>query len=641
MTVELGHFFLILSAFIALAQGTVPFVKNVPIDHLDRFARRAALLHWLVLSLSAASLVLAFIRSDFSVALVAQNSHIDKPLLYKIAGVWGNHEGSMVLWILVLASYSAGFALLSRAIPALFRLRVLAVMGLLAFMFASFILATSNPFVRLLPAPFEGAGLNPVLQDPALAAHPPLLYFGYVGYGLVFSFAIAALLDTDRQTLWVRWARPWALIAWMFLTLGIALGSYWAYYELGWGGFWFWDPVENASLMPWLVGTAFLHSIMVTQRQGQFLRWTLLLAITSFAMSLIGTFLVRSGVLTSVHAFANDPARGFYILGMFTLTVGVALSLYARAAIQAPGQSNQGINFNLVSRDSALLINNVFLATATATVLIGTLYPLLVDLMGMGKISVGAPYFSAVFLPLSVPFFILMPFGPWLRWHKTELVQLKRPVILTALAVCAGAGVMAVFIHMTDLLVLLACAGALWLIFASVVTLFDRSPSGRWQRPAPRRLAGLVAHAGMGVMLLGIIGATAWKQELVVAAAPGDELQIAGRVYAFDRIGTHEGPNYLATIAVLRPMSGGQTLYPSRRFYQAERSQTTEAAIDVMVFSHIYAVLGEALDDGRYVIRIWQHPLVVLIWFGGLMMALAALLGLLGALKMGDRRADG
>ncbi len=627
MSVELGHFFLILVALIALAQGSVSFVRAIPVDQRDRFARHAALLQWGILTLSLAILMTAFIRSDFSVALVAQNSHVDKPLIYKIAGLWGNHEGSMMLWAWVLASYGAGFAIMSRHIPASFRLSILGVMGLLALMFLSFIILTSNPFLRLNPAPFEGAGLNPVLQDPALAAHPPLLYFGYVGYALVFAFAMAALLNTQRDIggeKWVIWARPWALLAWMFLTLGIALGSYWAYYELGWGGFWFWDPVENASLMPWLVGTAFLHSIMVTGRRGQFLRWTLVLAIASFAMSLIGTFLVRSGVLTSVHAFANDPARGFYILGMFAVTVGGAFTLYARAAIP----EKEAITFDIISRESALLTNNIFLATATATVLIGTLYPLVIDMLGLGKISVGAPYFSAVFIPLTIPFFALMPMGPWLRWQKTAGADLYSPMRRGLLIVAALTGAIGLALDYFDPLVLAACGGTLWLIIGSALNLVERAPSGAWRLPAPRRLAGLIAHAGMGVMVLGVIGATAWKQELVVAAAPGDELKIAKRLYVFDQIGTRTGPNYNSIIAVLRPIGGGEILYPEKRFYQTERAQTTEAAIDVSLFDHVYAVLGEELEGGKYVIRIWQHPLVVLIWLGGVMMALAAGVGL-------------
>lgn len=642
-TVEWGHFCLILAACVALVQGLVPlaFLKasspaastgtsgassmafTSAVSQMLRFARRAALLHWGVLALSCASLVWAFIQSDFSVALVANHSHVDKPFLYKIAGVWGNHEGSMMLWVLVLASYAASFAVFSGALPDLFRARVLAVMGLIELMFLSFIIFTSNPFARLNPAPFEGAGLNPVLQDPALAGHPPLLYMGYVGYALVFAFAVASLIEADRSSAWARWVRPWALIAWLFLTLGIALGSYWAYYELGWGGFWFWDPVENASLMPWLIGTAFLHSIMVTGRDGQFSRWTLLLAISCFAMSLIGTFLVRSGVLTSVHAFANDPARGFYILGMFTITLGSALVLYARAF----GRGQAPPAFAPLSREAALLTNNIFLATATATVLIGTLYPLAIDMLGLGKISVGPPYFSAVFIPLSVPFFLLMPIGPWMRWQSTDFVTLKASIIKTLIAVILALVMTLALRGFSDPWAMAAIAGALWLVFGSVLSVV-RSAGGRIQFVPSRRLAALTAHAGMGVMLLGIIGATAWKQELVVAAKPGDQLRLAGHLYAFDQVGTRNGDNFQATVATLRPVAGGQILQPERRFYKAERSQTTEAAIDVRVFSHIYAVLGEDLEDGKYVIRMWYHPLVVLIWVGGLIMALGAFLAL-------------
>lgn len=634
MSAELGHFAIIIAFLVSAVQSVAGYAgASRGREAWMEIAPRAAMTQFILLFLAGAALIRAFVLSDFSLDIVVANSHIDKPLLYKVAGSWGNHEGSMLMWALILALYGALFALFSRRLPLPFRANVLATQALISLAFLSFILFTSNPFARSFPAPFEGFGLNPILQDPALAAHPPLLYAGYVGYSLCFSFAIAAMLDRQITADWAAWVRKWAVLAWMFLTAGIALGSFWAYYELGWGGFWFWDPVENASLMPWLAGTAFLHSIMVTARQGQFMRWTVLLAILTFALSLIGTFLVRSGVLTSVHAFANDPERGIYILAIIALTVGGALALYSRSTFKTEVEKT----FEPFSRESALLLNNIFLATATATVLIGTLYPLVVDALGLGKISVGPPYFSAVFIPLSVPFFVILPFGPVMSWGKSSWLQIRR-----ALALPLIASLLAVLVFMSiraaiGLSVLAALFGAMWLIMASLSTLLNAIDVRRpllWQRLKilPRSvLAGNIAHAGIGIMLLGIIGATAWRSEIVVAAAPGETLQLGRYNFVFDAVSQIKGPNYIserAQVTMRDPDGSQRILYPEKRNYSAERSQTTEAAIDIRLSRHIYVVLGEQIEDGRRVIRIWEHPLVAFIWLGALVMIIAGGIGL-------------
>lgn len=634
MIVELGHFALITALLVSIIQGGLGLIgARQNNDYLMGVSLKATHIQCFLLLLSFSALVYAFWRSDFSVLLVASNSHMNKPLIYKIAGTWGNHEGSMLLWVLMLGIYGATFAALSSKVVLAFRARVIGIHGFMSSTFLGFILFTSNPFERLLPAPYEGNGLNPILQDPALAAHPPLLYAGYVGFSITFAFAVAAMLDSKMNHQWAILVRRWVLVSWVFLTLGIGLGSFWAYYELGWGGFWFWDPVENASLMPWLAGTALLHSVMVTARNGQFMRWTLLLAILTYALSLIGTFLVRSGVLTSVHAFANDPERGVYILLIIVVSIGAALAVYARAM----RQEMPLVQANLMGRESFLMLNNVFLATATTTVFIGTLYPLFVDALGFGKISVGAPYYAAVLMPICVPFFMLLPFGPFSSWQKTKASKIAKPlmgaVALSVLSVAAfwqirpSLGVPVAF----------ALLGSFWLVFGSLAApvararLFSEGGLSRlFKLPRPLYAATL-AHAGIGVMLLGIIGTTAWREELVVAANEGEQMSIGDYRLVFEGVSIHEGPNYLAERGSLKFLTGareGDRLYPEKRVYQAERSQTTEAAIDVSLMRHVYAALGETLEDNRRVIRIWLHPLVVLIWLGGLMMALGGMVGL-------------
>ena len=639
MIAELGHFVLVLALVVALAQALVPLVflrHEAGSETALSFATRAAYLQALLIAVSFAALTYAFVRSDFSLMVVFANSHAAKPMIYKIAGVWGNHEGSMLLWTLILAAYGAVFARTAKNLPARFSSYVMLTQGLLGSAFLSFLLFTSNPFARLLPAPFAGQGLTPILQDPALAAHPPLLYAGYVGFSMSFAFAIAALATAGepqdgRDNNWARWMRPWILTAWIFLTLGIALGSYWAYYELGWGGFWFWDPVENASLMPWLAGTALLHSALVAETRDTLKRWTLLLAIVTFALSLSGTFLVRSGVLTSVHAFANDPERGIYILAILVGFTAGALALYA---YRLPKLAPDGA-FQPISREGLLLANNIFLATATVTVFVGTIYPLVLDGLGMGKISVGAPYFNAVFAPLAVPFAILLPLGPLLTWRQGHLALLRAYLAMGAVAVLLLTAILVLLRGAASIMVLALFAASFWLVLGASLDLCRKLSPHRaklwrfWTLPSSAFSAPL-AHGGLGVLMLGILAATQWREEIVVAACPGQEIGIASITLRYDGLREIDGPNYRAEQARLTYMTGqhaGRYLFPERRFYEAERSQTTEAAITTDLTGHLYAVVGETANDKR-VLRIWYHPYVAFIWLGAVLMAAGGGFGL-------------
>ena len=626
MIAEFGHFVLVLAFAVAGVQAVAPLVlARADVGRALSVAARAAMAQLVLVSLSFIALTYAFVVSDFSVALVVANSHVAKPLIYKIAGVWGNHEGSMLLWVLIIAAYGAAYAAIAKAQPARFGTHVLSVQGWLGLAFLAFLLFTSNPFERLLPAPFTGSGLTPILQDPALAAHPPLLYAGYVGFSMAFAFAIAALLSDDKGPDWARRMRPWILTAWVFLTLGIALGSYWAYYELGWGGFWFWDPVENASLMPWLAGTALLHSALVAEKRDTLKRWTLLLAIVTFALSLSGTFLVRSGVLTSVHAFANDPERGLFILAILGGFTFAGFILYAlRLPHLAPDRP-----FRPVSREGLLLVNNIFLATATVTVFVGTIYPLVLDALGMGKISVGAPYFNAVFAPLTIPFALLLPLGPLLAWREGHIRPLQDRLAMAAAA--AGLVTLAIMLSRgsASLMVIALFASALWLLFGAGLDMAQRLAPYRgrlarfWRLPASAFSAPL-AHAGLAISILGILAATQWREEIVVAAAPGQQMDIAGMTLQYDGLREVDGPNYRAEQARLTYLTGahkGAHLFPERRFYEAERSQTTEAAITTDLTGHLYAVVGETSGDKR-VLRVWYHPYVAFIWLGSVLMAI-------------------
>lgn len=637
MIAELGHFALVLALVLATVQALAPhYLLRAQAEAALPLAQRAAYGQMALIFISFLALTYAFIRSDFSLAVVVANSHIAKPLVFKIAGVWGNHEGSMLLWTLILAAYGAAFAVLAHRLPARFATLVLIVQGWLGVAFLAFLLFTSNPFARLLPAPFSGQGLTPILQDPALAAHPPLLYAGYVGFSMSFAFALAALAGDEKGRDWARWMRPWILTAWIFLTLGIALGSYWAYYELGWGGFWFWDPVENASLMPWLAGTALLHSALVAEKRDTLKRWVLLLAIVTFALSLSGTFLVRSGVLTSVHAFANDPQRGIFILAILAGFTGAGLALYAHRLPHLAADTP----FQPLSREGALLANNVFLATATVTVFVGTIYPLALDAVGGGKISVGAPYFNAVFAPLTLPFILLLPLGPLLGWRDGTVTPLKNKLGLAAAMALALTLALILLRSGHTLMVLALFAGAYWLVFGAGLDLVQKLAPHRhhglrfWRVPATPFAAPL-AHAGLGVMLLGILAATQWREEVVVAAAPGQQIDIAGVTLRYDGLRDFDGPNYRAERARLAYVNGphsGDYLYPERRFYSAERAQTTEAAITTDLTGHLYAVVGEASGDKR-VLRVWYHPYVAFIWIGALLMALGGSFGLAARLR--------
>ncbi|MEQ1889629.1 MAG: heme lyase CcmF/NrfE family subunit, partial [Alphaproteobacteria bacterium] len=541
MIIELGHFALVLAFVLALAQASLPLIGAARGNSaLMAVARPAAFGQLIFLLLAFAALMYGFVTSDFSVQVIAANSHSAKPMLYKIAGLWGNHEGSLLLWVLILALFGAAVAGVGGNLPASLRARVLSVQAMIACGFLSFMLATSNPFTRLIPPPMDGNGLNPLLQDPGLAFHPPFLYLGYVGFSMAFSFAVAALIEGRVDPAWARWVRPWTLAAWCFLTIGIAMGSWWAYYELGWGGWWFWDPVENASFMPWLAGTALLHSAIVVEKRDTLKSWTVLLAILTFSLSLLGTFIVRSGVLSSVHAFATDPARGVFILGFLVLVIGGSLTLYA---VRAPLLKGGGI-FAPISRETALVLNNWLLATACATVLLGTLYPLLMDALsgGTDKVTVGAPYYNATFTPLMAPLLVLMALGPLMSWKRADL-----PGVLGRLRFALGIsvlGMLAVWYlrEQGPVLAIFGIGIGIWLICGALTDLAERTRLFRVPLAASlARAAGLpraswgamMAHAGVGVVVLGITASTAWTEEKIILMQPGDEATVSGYVYRF------------------------------------------------------------------------------------------------------------
>jgi cytochrome c-type biogenesis protein CcmF len=572
-------------------------------------------------------LTYAFIVSDFSVALVSSHSHTTKPLIYKISGVWGNHEGSMLLWVLVLAIYAALVAALQRGGDRLTS-AALGVQGLMAAAFFLFLLFTSNPFARLDPMPFEGNGLTPLLQDIGLALHPPMLYAGYVGLSASFSYAAAALMVGEEG--WARAARPFMLIAWIALTAGIALGSWWAYYELGWGGFWFWDPVENASLMPWLIATALLHSALATERSGAFRTWTLLLAIGGFSMSLIGTFLVRSGLTSSVHAFASDPTRGFFIMVLIALAIGGALALFAWRAPTLKG----GAAFEPVSRETTLLLNNVFLIASCACVFVGTLYPLVLEAFNGTKISVGPPYYMLTFSPIFFALLLLVPLGPKLGWKRGDLKAAWRSLYpALGLAAVAAIAVLAL-ITPRGLTAALAFAVAGWLIGASILDVRSRKGA------RASAFAAALAHAGLGVTLLGVTGATAWRSEALTVMAPGEIITVGPYRLRFDGVTEVTGPNYVADQARIALMDGDRVktmLRPEQRFYTAEGQSVADTAIRTTGLRDLYLALGDNRGNGRYAIRVYVSPLAPLIWLGALVMALGGMLSLWGRVRVGAR----
>jgi cytochrome c-type biogenesis protein CcmF len=637
MLVEIGHFALVLALLVALVQGTVPIVgASVRSRPLMDLARSAALLQFGLVALAFAAFMHAHIVSDFSVRNVFENSNTAKPMLYKVTGVWGSHEGSMMLWILILTLFGALVAAFGRSLPAGLRARALAIQGLLGFGTLAFIIGTSNPFDRLIPAPAEGRDLNPLLQDPGLAFHPPFLYFGYVGFSITYSFAIAALLEGRIGAQWARWVRPWALTAWCGLTIGIAMGSWWAYYVLGWGGWWYWDPVENASFMPWLLGTALLHSAAVVEKRESLQRWTVLLAILTFGMSLIGTFLVRSGVLTSVHAFAVDPTRGVFILVLIGLVIGGGLLLYAyRAPALATGNP-----FAPVSREGALVFNNLLLCAGMATVFLGTFYPLFAEVWSGVKLSVGPQYFDSTFVPILAPGIVAMVLAPVLAWRRGKLAGALRRLLPAAVGALLAPTIVFAFNRAAPPAALAGIALASWAMLGVLTDLADRSGLAKqplasaWRRlrHLPRGTWGYsIAHFGVGVLIAGIVVSTAWRSERIETLQPGDTIELAGRTLRF--VGVTEGDvaNYRAQraqIVVERPGLAPTTMYPERRWYPVAQSQTTNTAIATNGFGDLYLALGDPDGKGGWVLRAYYNPLVPWIWFGAILAALGGLVSL-------------
>lgn len=630
MIPEIGHFALILALCMALVQGTLPILgAGKKISGWVHVARPAAFGQLAFIALAYGCLTYAFISHDFSVAYVAQNSNTALPFLYLISGVWGAHEGSLLLWALALSIWTGLVAGFSARIPDPTRARVLGVMGLVSVGFILFLLLTSNPFERLFPAPAEGRDLNPLLQDPGLAIHPPMLYMGYVGFSVAFAFSIAALLEGRLDSAWARWSRPWTNVAWMFLTLGITLGSWWAYYELGWGGWWFWDPVENASFMPWLVGTALIHSLAATEKRGAFKTWTVLLAIFAFSLSLLGTFLVRSGVLTSVHAFASDPARGLFILIFLGVVVGGSLLLYA---IRAP-QVKSYARFELVSKETVLLVNNVLLVVTAASILLGTLYPLVVDALGLGKLSVGPPYFNAVFIPLMAPLSLVVGVGVLLRWKSDDINALGLR-LRGLIAGCIGIALLApLAMPFYSWGAALGVALALWTLAVSAFTFKQRLQSWSWQRlkQIPAGFYGMtLAHVGIAVFVIGISFTSVYSIERDVRLAPEETLDLFGYVFQFHGVTASEGPNYRAEQGHLSVSHNGEIvaeLAPQKRVYRVQTMPMTEAAIDAGVFRDLFVALGEPLgEQGAWSLRVYYKAFIRWIWLGGVLMALGGML---------------
>ena len=625
MIPELGSFALVLALLVALVQGVLPLVgaqRGIPA--WIALARPASATLFLLVAVAFSCLTASFINNDFSVLYVVQHSNSRLPVEYRIAGVWGGHEGSLLLWVQMLALWSLAVAAFSRSLPDDMVARVEGVLGLVAAGFILFILTTSSPFERLLPGAEDGRDLNPLLQDPGLIFHPPMLYMGYVGFSVAFAFAIAALLSGQLDAAWARWSRPWTTAAWVFLTLGIALGSWWAYYELGWGGWWFWDPVENASFMPWLVGTALIHSLAVTEKRGSFKNWTVLLAIGAFSLSLLGTFLVRSGVLSSVHAFAADPKRGIFILAFLAVVIGASLTLFAWRAPKV----GLGGAFALVSRETLLLVNNVLLLTAAGAVLLGTLYPLIIDALNLGKLSVGPPYFNTVFVPLMVPVLFLMAAGPVARWKQADLGEIARR-LRWAFGVAVAAGVSLPFVSGGwSAGVALGLALALWIFGSAIVQIRERLKTGR----PPRAFWGMhLAHVGVAVTVLGIVMVKNYESERDVRMAPGDTVKAGDYVLRFKGVESVPGPNYTAARGDLDLIRDGQVvlqLQPEKRKYLSSAMPMTEAAIDSGLTRDVYVSLGDPLDgeDGAWSVRVYYKPFVAWIWAGALLMALGGLL---------------
>ncbi len=635
MSIELGHFAFVLAFAIAVVAALfgLAFWRR---ERVASYLQQASILQFLLVAAAFASLIQAFVTSDFSLKLAYEHANSAQPLLFKITAVWGNHEGSMVLWVLILVIMGAAVAAFGKALPKDLLALVLAMQSLLAAAFIGFTEFTSNPFTRLSPAPFEGLDLNPVLQDIGLAVHPPLLYIGYVGFSICFSFAVAALVSGRIDAAWARWVRPWALVSWCFLTLGISMGSYWAYYELGWGGWWFWDPVENASFMPWLAGTALLHSALVMEKRNALKIWTIFLSIITFSLSLLGTFMVRSGVLTSVHAFASDPTRGLVILALLAAFIGGAFSLFAFRA----SSLRAGGLFAPISREGALILNNLFLASAAAAVLVGTLYPLLLEALTGDTISVGAPFFNLTFGAIMVPLLIVLPFGPFLAWKRGDLIGVtQRLAGIAALALFLAI----LFFALMGASISLAPLGLLlgfWVAFGALAELMDRAKFFRTDMITSfRRLFGLprtawstaLAHMGVGISVIGIVSASAWQVELVTTMTPGQVVEVHGQSVTFQGLTKLQGPNYAAeagTFTIESRDGEMRTTVAERRVYAASGMPTTEAAIETYGFSQLYLQLGEPGADGKSVVRLWYKPFITLVWLGTVLMALAGFLSL-------------
>ncbi|HET6854984.1 MAG TPA: heme lyase CcmF/NrfE family subunit [Pyrinomonadaceae bacterium] len=640
MIPEIGQFALIVALLLALTQATLP---QIGASRGNRtwiaLAAPAGQAQFIFVAIAFCCLGYSFITNDFSVLNVATNSNSQLPLHYRLAATWGSHEGSLLLWTFMLSLWTVAVSLFSRHLPEEMVARVLSVMGTVSVGFLLFMLLTSNPFTRLFPVPPDGRDLNPLLQDPAMVAHPPMLYMGYVGFSVAFSFAIAALIGGRLDATWARWSRPWTTIAWMFLTCGIALGSFWAYYELGWGGWWFWDPVENASFMPWLVGTALIHSLAVTEKRGGFKSWTVLLAIAAFSLSLLGTFLVRSGVLTSVHAFATDPKRGIFILAFLVFVIGGSLLLYAWRAKQV----GLGGKFDVISRESFLLSNNVLLTVAAGSVLLGTLYPLIVDALGMGKLSVGPPYFNLVFVPLMAPAMFLMGIGPIARWKKASLPDLVTRLRWAFVISVVSAVVLPFVFGQWKALVSLGLMLAIWIVTTILVNLWERVrvTSGQlttWQklRTQSRSYYGMqLAHLGVAVFILGVTMVTGYQSEQDLKMQQGDTARVGGYEFQLNGVTNDTGPNYVAARAEIIVSRNGteiERMYPEKRNYTASGSVMTETAIDTGLFRDLYVSLGEPVGTGAWSVRVYYKPLVDWIWGGALLMALG------GGLALSDRR---
>ncbi|MCQ4294822.1 heme lyase CcmF/NrfE family subunit [Pseudomonas stutzeri] len=637
MIPELGHLAMILALCLAVVQATLPLIGAWRGDRQWMgLAQPAAWGQFAFLAFSFACLTYAFMVDDFSVAYVAHNSNSALPWYYKFSAVWGAHEGSLLLWALILAGWTFAVAVFSRQLPEDMLARVLGVMGLISIGFLLFLIVTSNPFERLLPqVPLDGRDLNPLLQDFGLIVHPPMLYMGYVGFSVAFAFAIAALLGGRLDAAWARWSRPWTLVAWAFLGTGIALGSWWAYYELGWGGWWFWDPVENASFMPWLVGTALIHSLAVTEKRGVFKSWTVLLAIAAFSLSLLGTFLVRSGVLTSVHAFATDPERGVFILIFLLMVVGGSLTLFA---LRAPVVKSQ-VGFGLWSRETLLLVNNLLLVVATAMILLGTLYPLLLDALSGAKLSVGPPYFNAMFVPLIGALMVTLGVGIMVRWKDTPLkwlLGMLTPVLITSV-VLGGLG--SLLFGDFNWAVLAVSLLAAWVVIASIRDLLDKTRhKGLFKgiRSLATSYWGMhLAHLGLAVCAIGVVLTSHQSAERDLRLAPGESLSLGGYEFVFEGAVHHEGPNFTSDKATIRVLDGGKqvaTLHPEKRLYTVQQMPMTEAGIDAGFTRDLYVALGEPLGDGAWAVRVHIKPFVRWIWLGALMM------GLGGVLAASDRR---